>query len=55
MRKLRLIPEHKPISLVLPSELRRSSAFQHVFRGQLTWRRALRTAMRRDARCSKGA
>jgi hypothetical protein len=25
------------ISLALPSELRRSSAFRHVFRGQLTW------------------
>jgi hypothetical protein len=55
MRKLQLIPEHTPISLVLPSELRSSSAFRHVFRGQLTWRRALRTALRRDARRSKGA
>jgi hypothetical protein len=36
MRKLQLIPEQKPISLALPSELRRSSAFRHVFRFQLT-------------------
>jgi hypothetical protein len=55
MRKLQLIPEHTPISLAQPSEPRRSSAFRHVFRGQLTWRRALRTALRRDARRSKGA
>jgi hypothetical protein len=37
MRKLQLIPEHTSISLALPSELRSSSAFRHVFRGQLTW------------------
>jgi hypothetical protein len=55
MRKLQLIPEHKPISLALPSELRSSNAFRHVLRGQLTFRRALRTALRRDARRSKGA
>jgi hypothetical protein len=36
MRELQLIPEQKPISLALPSELRSSSAFRHVFRGQLT-------------------
>jgi hypothetical protein len=45
MRKLQLIPEHTPISLALPLELRSSSAFRHVFRGQLTFRRALRTAL----------
>jgi hypothetical protein len=55
MRKLQLISEHTPISLALPSELQSSSAFRHVFRGQLTFRRALRTALRRDARRSKGA
>jgi hypothetical protein len=55
MRKLQLTLEHTPISLALPSELRSSNAFRHVFRRQLTWRRALRTALRRDARRSKGA
>jgi hypothetical protein len=40
VRKLQLIPEHTPISLALPSELRSSSAFRHVFRGQPRWRRA---------------
>jgi hypothetical protein len=32
MCKLQLIPEYTPISLALPSELRSSSAFRHVFR-----------------------
>jgi hypothetical protein len=36
MCKLQLIPKNTSISLALPSELRSSSAFRHVFRGQLT-------------------
>jgi hypothetical protein len=51
MRKLQLIPEHTPISLALPSELplRSSSAFCHVFRGQLT-DISIRIADRSEAR-----
>jgi hypothetical protein len=50
MRKLQLIPEHTPISLALPSELRRSSAFRHVFRHP--WSADIRTriADRSEAR-----
>jgi hypothetical protein len=56
MRKLQLIPEHTSISLALPSELRSSSAFRHVCRGQLTWpwsahmATRIGTALRRDSR-----
>jgi hypothetical protein len=49
MRKLQLIPEHT-ILLALPSELRSSSAFRHVFRHPWAADISTRIADRSEAR-----